>query len=81
MHDMQDYVVSEFIEDYEDGILARADLEQRLVGIVGASEAANLLAGGAHRRPPRAPPRRHAPPHPGRRLYPDRRRQHPDPGR
>ncbi|HZS02257.1 MAG TPA: dienelactone hydrolase family protein [Chloroflexota bacterium] len=45
MHDMQQYVVTEFIEDYEDGLLERADLERRLVGLVGASEAANLLAG------------------------------------
>jgi carboxymethylenebutenolidase len=45
MHDMQQYVATEFIEDYEDGLLERADLERRLVGLVGASEAANLLAG------------------------------------
>jgi carboxymethylenebutenolidase len=44
MHDMQEYVATEFIEDYEDGLLERADLERRLVGLVGASEAANLLA-------------------------------------
>jgi carboxymethylenebutenolidase len=44
MHDMQQYVVTEFIEDYEDGLLERADLERRLVGLVGASDAANLLA-------------------------------------
>ncbi|HEY7061985.1 MAG TPA: dienelactone hydrolase family protein [Chloroflexota bacterium] len=44
MRDMQEYVATEFIEDYEDGLLERADLERRLVSLVGASEAANLLA-------------------------------------
>ncbi len=45
MHDMQRYVVTEFIEDYEDGLMSRADLERRVAGLVGAREAADVLAG------------------------------------
>jgi carboxymethylenebutenolidase len=44
MQDMQEYVVTEFIEEYEDGQMSRADLERRVAGVVGATEAANVLA-------------------------------------
>ena len=45
MNDMQEYLVTEFIEEYEDGYLSRADLEQRVVGILGEPQAGPLLAG------------------------------------
>lgn len=45
MHDMQRYLVTEFIEEYEDGTLDRASLERRVVGILGSEEAARVLAG------------------------------------
>lgn len=45
MHDMQRYLVTEFIEEYEDGALDRATLERRVVGILGSEEASRVLAG------------------------------------
>ncbi len=45
MHDMQRYVATEFIEEYEDGLMSRAELERRLTGLLGAQDAARLLAG------------------------------------
>jgi carboxymethylenebutenolidase len=45
VHDMQQYVVTEFIEEYEDGQMSRADLERRVAGVLGAAEAASVLAG------------------------------------
>lgn len=45
MNDMQEYLVTEFIEEYEDGNLSRADLERRTVGILGELEASAVLAG------------------------------------
>lgn len=45
MHDMQRYLITEFIEEYEDGGLDRATLERRVVGILGPDEAAAVLAG------------------------------------
>ena len=45
MHDMQQYVATEFIEEYEDGQLSRAELERRVRGVLGAAEAEVLLAG------------------------------------
>ncbi len=44
MHDLQRYLVTEFIEEYEDGALDRDDLERRVVGILGPAEAARMLA-------------------------------------
>jgi carboxymethylenebutenolidase len=44
MHDMQRYLVTEFVEEYEDGALDRATLERRVVGILGPETAAIVLA-------------------------------------
>lgn len=44
MNDMQEYLVTEFIEEYEDGNLSRHDLEYRVKGIVGLADAVTLLA-------------------------------------
>src|SRR5438445_659392 len=58
MNDIQEYLVAEFIEEYEDGHLGRRDLERRVDGILGRDAAARLLATvptrpePAHRRPP-----------------------------
>jgi carboxymethylenebutenolidase len=58
MHDMQEYLVGEFIEEYVDGNLSRTDLERRVLGILGEAEGSGVLAavparvGGA--RPRRA---------------------------
>jgi len=58
MNDIQEYLVAEFIEEYEDGHLGRRDLERRVDGILGREAAARLLATvptrpePAHRRPP-----------------------------
>ena len=43
MEDLQEYLVTEFIEEYEDGALDRLSLERRVVGILGAERAARLL--------------------------------------
>lgn len=43
MNDLQAYLIGEFIEEYEDGALSRADLEHRVRGMVGEAEAASLL--------------------------------------
>lgn len=43
MDDLQQYLVTEFIEEYEDGTLDRLSLERRVVGILGAERAARLL--------------------------------------
>lgn len=45
VHDMQGYLVTEFIEEYEDGTLDRVTLERRIVGILGPGEAARVLEG------------------------------------
>lgn len=45
MHDLQRYLVDEFVEEYEAGSLGRADLERRVIGMLGAAEAATVLAG------------------------------------
>ena len=44
MNDMQEYLVTEFIEEYEDGNLSHEDLEHRIVGILGEAEASAVLA-------------------------------------
>jgi carboxymethylenebutenolidase len=45
MDDMQEYLVSEFIELYEDGELDRDVLERRILGILGEADGAAMLAG------------------------------------
>ena len=45
VHDMQQYLITEFIEEYEDGALDRTDLERRILGILGPEQAARVLAG------------------------------------
>src|SRR5215212_9403211 len=44
MNDLQAYLVGEFIEEYEDGALSRADLEHRVRGMIG-DEAEQVLSG------------------------------------
>ncbi|SRR5712692_7370640 len=63
MHDMQRYLVDEFVEDYEDGLLGRADLERRIASMLGSAEAASVLA-AVPVRPGRARRRRAAVPRP-----------------
>jgi carboxymethylenebutenolidase len=62
MEDLKHYLVTEFIEEYEDGALDRLSLERRVVGILGVEHAARLLEnvpvrpGRARSHPPaRAP--------------------------
>jgi carboxymethylenebutenolidase len=45
VHDMQAYLVTEFIEEYEDGALDRATLDRRIVGTLGPQEEARVLEG------------------------------------
>lgn len=58
MHDLKQYLVTEFIEEYEGGALDRPSLERRVVGILGPEMAARLLddlpvrPSRAHSRPP-----------------------------
>ncbi len=62
MHDLKLYLVTEFIEEYEDGTLDRSSLERRVVGILGPDQAARLLedlpirSGHGHARSPACPP-------------------------
>jgi carboxymethylenebutenolidase len=49
MNDLQAYLIDEFIEEYEDGALSRADLEHRVRGMVGEAQAALLLSSVAGR--------------------------------
>ncbi|MFN0070894.1 MAG: dienelactone hydrolase family protein [Chloroflexota bacterium] len=49
MNDLQAYLIGEFIEEYEDGALSRADLERRVQGMVDAHEAASVLSSVALR--------------------------------
>ena len=44
MNYMQEYLVSEFIEEHEDGNLSRADLEHRILGILGLEEGSQVLS-------------------------------------
>lgn len=44
MHDMQVYLVTEFIEEYEGGTLDRDSLDRRVAGILGPEEAVRILA-------------------------------------
>lgn len=44
MNHLQQYLVDEFVEDYQEGHLTRREAFQRLLGIVGTSAAAQLLA-------------------------------------
>ncbi|HEX3246888.1 MAG TPA: dienelactone hydrolase family protein [Chloroflexota bacterium] len=44
MNDLQAYLIDEFIEEYEDGALSRADLEHRVRGMLGDAGATELLA-------------------------------------
>lgn len=57
MHEMQRYLVTEFIEEYEDGALDRTSLERRVAGILGREEAARVLA-DVPARPGATPPGR-----------------------
>jgi carboxymethylenebutenolidase len=43
MNDLQAYLVSEFIEEYEDGALSRDDLVRRVRGMIGDDEAERVL--------------------------------------
>jgi len=43
VQDIKQYLVTEFIEEYEDGTLDRLTLERRVAGILGLQEAARLL--------------------------------------
>ncbi len=43
MNHLQQYLVDEFVEDYQEGHLTRREAFQRLLGIVGAATAAQLL--------------------------------------
>ena len=55
MNDLQAYLIDEFIEEYEDGALSRADLEHRVRGMVGADEAARVLSALPSRGGPTRP--------------------------
>ncbi|HEU5087449.1 MAG TPA: hypothetical protein VFT99_08385, partial [Roseiflexaceae bacterium] len=44
MNHLQQYLVDEFVEDYQEGHLTRREAFKRLMGIVGAATAAQLLA-------------------------------------
>ncbi len=48
MDDIQEYLITEFIELYEDGELDRDVLERRVLGIAGAEAGAAILAGVPH---------------------------------
>jgi carboxymethylenebutenolidase len=63
---MQEYLVTEFIEEYEDGNLSRPDLEHRIRGILGPAEGDVVLAGV----PLRTAPARSALATPARSLRP-----------
>ncbi len=60
--DLKRYLVTEFIEEYEDGTLDRPSLERRVVGILGPDQATRLLedlpirSGRGHARSPAYPP-------------------------
>jgi len=56
VEDMKQYLVTEFVEEYEDGALDRLSLERRVVGILGPVRAARLLD-DLPVRPVRAHPR------------------------
>jgi hypothetical protein len=43
VEDIREYLVTECIEEYEDGALDRFSLERRLMGILGPDRAARLL--------------------------------------
>jgi carboxymethylenebutenolidase len=58
VNDIQEYLVTEFIEEYEDGNLGREDLERRVHGILGRDDAVRVLA----RVPARPEPARRRPP-------------------
>lgn len=42
---LKEYLVTEFVEEYEDGNLSRTDLETRVRGILGSEDADRLLSG------------------------------------
>lgn len=48
--DMKQYLVTEFLEEYENGTLSWEDLRQRVVGILGAEEGGRVLQWVTRRR-------------------------------
>lgn len=59
MDDLKEYLVTEFVEEYEDGFLSRPEMERRIVGVLGDEAEAYLRSvpmNSVEPQPPAVPP-------------------------